>query len=100
MQSRRHGTASTPISAYGYCPTPATERRNLAQRIREAVQAWSEVPWDELGRDAEEDPRQLFGPAESSFGTRNGLWPIASTWLYPLPERRSPSLGTARTGGM
>ncbi|MFF1839081.1 hypothetical protein ACFVXE_33630 [Streptomyces sp. NPDC058231] len=37
------------------------------------------IPWDELDLDADEDPRQLFGLDELSFGTRNGLWPIAST---------------------
>ncbi|WP_428957371.1 hypothetical protein [Streptomyces sp. cg35] len=37
------------------------------------------MPWDELDLDANEDPRQLFGLDELTFGTRNGLWPIAST---------------------
>jgi hypothetical protein len=37
------------------------------------------VPWHELGLDADEDPHQLFGLDELSFGTRDGLWPIAST---------------------
>ncbi|WP_093497385.1 hypothetical protein [Streptomyces sp. Ag109_O5-10] len=31
--------------------------------------------WDDL--DPDEDPRLLFGLAELTFGTRDGLWPIA-----------------------
>ncbi|WP_171110466.1 MULTISPECIES: SMI1/KNR4 family protein [Streptomyces] len=93
-------SASTPISADGlppdyrvivdaYAPIQlnghlylshlATERWNLAQWIRDTIHAWSEVPWDELDLDADEDPRRLFGLEELSFGTRNGLWPIACT---------------------
>ncbi|MFF0597535.1 hypothetical protein [Streptomyces antibioticus] len=34
---------------------------------------------DDLDLDADEDPRKLFGLDELSFGTRDGLWPIAST---------------------
>ncbi|MFJ8655811.1 hypothetical protein ACIRNU_26005 [Streptomyces rochei] len=37
------------------------------------------MPWDELDLDADEDPRQLLGLEELSFGTQNGLWPIAGT---------------------
>ncbi|MDR6980945.1 hypothetical protein J2X68_007687 [Streptomyces sp. 3330] len=55
-----------------------TERWNLGQEIRATNQAWSEVPWDELDLDADEDPRQLLGLEELRFGTRNGLWPLAS----------------------
>ncbi|WP_251016591.1 hypothetical protein [Streptomyces sp. ISL-99] len=39
----------------------------------------NEVPWDELDLDTDEDPRLLFGLKELSFGTTDGLWPIAST---------------------
>ncbi|MFF1604131.1 SMI1/KNR4 family protein [Streptomyces mirabilis] len=56
---------------------PATERWNLGDWIQDTARAWSEVPWDDL--DADEDPRLLFGLTELSFGTSNGLWPIAST---------------------
>jgi hypothetical protein len=38
-----------------------------------------EAPWNELDLDADEDPRQLFGLEELSFGTQSGLLPIAST---------------------
>ncbi|WP_406834936.1 SMI1/KNR4 family protein [Streptomyces sp. AHU1] len=70
-----------PIRLNGHLslPHPATERWNLGQWIRDTIQAWSQVPWDELDLDEDEDPRQLFGLEELSFGTRNGLWPIAST---------------------
>jgi hypothetical protein len=53
------------------------ERWNLGQRIRDKARTWSDVCWDDL--DPDEDPRLLFGLAELTFGTRNGLWPIAGT---------------------
>ncbi|MFD0367665.1 SMI1/KNR4 family protein [Streptomyces sp. NPDC127114] len=73
--------AYAPIHLNGhlYLFHPATERWNLGQWITDTVRAWNDVPWDELDLDADEDPRVLFGLTELSFGTRNGLWPIAST---------------------
>ncbi|MCX5206129.1 hypothetical protein OG897_32570 [Streptomyces sp. NBC_00237] len=35
------------------------------------------MSWD--GLDPDEGPRSLCGLAELSFGTRDGLWPIAGT---------------------
>ncbi|MFC9705283.1 SMI1/KNR4 family protein [Streptomyces sp. NPDC056943] len=71
--------AYAPIQLNGhlYLHHPATERWNLSQYIRGTVRAWSEVSWD--GLDPDEDPRLLFGLTELSFGTRDGLWPIAGT---------------------
>ncbi|MEW1872268.1 SMI1/KNR4 family protein [Streptomyces caelestis] len=71
--------AYAPIQPNGhlYPHHPATERWNPGQDIQDAIRAWSEVSWDDL--DPDEDPRLLFGLTELSFGTRNGLWPIAST---------------------
>ncbi len=71
--------AYAPIQLNGhlYLTHPATERWNLGQEIRDTVRAWSDVPWDDL--DPDEDPRLLFGLEELRFGTRNGIWPIAST---------------------
>ncbi|MEV5944459.1 SMI1/KNR4 family protein [Streptomyces sp. NPDC051994] len=73
--------AFVPIQINGhlYLSHPATERWNLGQNIRSTIKVWSEVPWGALDLDADEDPRLLFGLDELSFGTRNGLWPIAST---------------------
>ncbi|WNO66132.1 SMI1/KNR4 family protein [Streptomyces sp. AM2-3-1] len=71
--------APIQINGHLYLHHPATERWNLGQEIRSGIQAWSGVPWDDLDLDADEDPRQLFGLDELSFGSRNGLWPIAST---------------------
>ncbi|WP_327277804.1 SMI1/KNR4 family protein [Streptomyces sp. NBC_01224] len=73
--------AYAPIHLNGhlYLSHPATERWNLRQWIRDTIRAWSEVPWDELDLDADQDPRLLFGLKELSFGTIDGLWPIAST---------------------
>ncbi|MFH9419885.1 SMI1/KNR4 family protein [Streptomyces sp. NPDC017529] len=56
---------------------PATERWNLGRWIRDSVRAWSEVDWEDLS--PEEDPRLLCGLEELSFGTRDGLWPLAGT---------------------
>ncbi|MFE2737289.1 hypothetical protein [Streptomyces sp. NPDC059349] len=70
---------ATSGSGHPYLSRPATERWDLGQKIRSGIQAWSEVPWGDL--DADEDPRQLFGLDELRFGTRSGLWPIASTDL-------------------
>ncbi|MFG2949842.1 SMI1/KNR4 family protein [Streptomyces adustus] len=71
--------AYAPIQLNGhlYLCHPAIERWNLGQDIRDTVRAWSGVPWDDL--DPDEDPRLLFGLTELSFGTSNGLWPIAGT---------------------
>ncbi|MEV0528976.1 SMI1/KNR4 family protein [Streptomyces sp. NPDC050439] len=71
--------AYAPIQLNGhlYLHHPATERWNLGDWIRDTARAWSAVSWDDL--EPEEDPRLLFGLAELSFGTHNGLWPIAST---------------------
>ncbi|MGW4030685.1 SMI1/KNR4 family protein [Streptomyces sp. NPDC004838] len=73
--------AYAPIQLNGhmYLSHPATEEWNLGEWIRSTIQAWSEVTWDDFDFDADEDPRKLFGLEELSFGTRNGLWPIAST---------------------
>lgn len=69
--------APVQLNGHLYLLHPATERWNLGQEIRSDVRAWSEVSWDELDLDADEDPRQLID--ELSFGTPDGLWPVAST---------------------
>ncbi|WP_327302200.1 SMI1/KNR4 family protein [Streptomyces sp. NBC_01298] len=71
--------AYAPIQLNGHLSLhhPATARWNLGDWIQDTARAWSEVSWDEL--DPDEAPRLLFGLTELSFGTRNGLWPIAST---------------------
>ncbi|WP_228181422.1 SMI1/KNR4 family protein [Streptomyces anulatus] len=71
------GYAPIQLNGHLYLCHPATERWNLGQKIRDTVRAWSETPWDDL--DPDEDPRLLFELEELSFGTRNGLWPIAGT---------------------
>jgi hypothetical protein len=71
--------AYAPVQLNGHLSLshPATARWNLGEWIQDTARAWSEIPWDDL--EPEEDPRLLFGLAELSFATRNGLWPIAST---------------------
>ncbi|MFE2219444.1 hypothetical protein ACFW93_47060 [Streptomyces canus] len=49
-----------------------------------------EEPWNELDLDADEDPRQLFGLEELSFGTQSGLW---------VSERRGASWHPAVESG-
>jgi hypothetical protein len=71
--------APVKINGHLYLSHPATERWNLGQEIRSNVKAWSEVPWDDLDLDADEDPRELLGLDVLRFGTPDGLWPIAST---------------------
>ncbi|MFI8103746.1 SMI1/KNR4 family protein [Streptomyces sp. NPDC086023] len=73
--------AYAPIRLNGhlYLLHPATGRWNLGEWMTDTIRAWSDVPWDELDLDADEDPRVLFGLTELSFGTRTGLWPVAST---------------------
>ncbi|GDY80589.1 hypothetical protein SAV31267_100740 [Streptomyces avermitilis] len=67
------------LNVHLYLSHSATERGNPGQWIRDTVRAWSEVPWDELDLDADEDPRLLFKLRELNFGTTDGRWPIAST---------------------
>ena len=72
--------AYAPIKLNGhlYLHHPATERWNLTTQIRDTVQAWSAIAWDDV-LDADEDPRLLFGLTDLTFGTDPGLWPITST---------------------
>ncbi|MEV4875757.1 SMI1/KNR4 family protein [Streptomyces cyaneofuscatus] len=69
--------APVQLNHHLYLHHPATERWNLGQQIRDTVRAWSAVEWD--GLDPDEDPCQVFGLEELSFGTPQGVWPIAGT---------------------
>ncbi|MFK0173926.1 SMI1/KNR4 family protein [Streptomyces sp. NPDC090306] len=71
--------APVQINWHLYLHHPATERWNLGQNIRSKIEAWPAVSWDDLDLDADEDPCRLFALDELSFGTHDGLWPIAST---------------------
>ncbi|MFE2474197.1 hypothetical protein [Streptomyces mirabilis] len=75
--------APIQINGHLYLSHPATERWNLGRNSR--IKSWSEVPWDDLDLDADEDPRRLFGLDELSFGTRNGLWLPMSADERPEP---------------
>ncbi|CAL2068831.1 MULTISPECIES: SMI1/KNR4 family protein [Streptomyces] len=77
--------ASAQLNGRLYLRHPGTERRNLSQHIRDKVRAWSDVRWGDL--DPDEDPRLLFGLAELTFGTCNGLWPIEG----PTPPPSTPA---------
>jgi hypothetical protein len=90
--------AYAPIGINGHLSLhhPATERWNLGRWIKETVTAWSDVPWDGLGPD--EDPRLLLGIEELSFGTRHGLWPLASTDRGETVFLAEAATATATTG--
>ncbi len=92
--------APVQLNHHLYLHHPATERWNLGRQIRDTVRAWSEVEWD--GLDPDEDPRLLFGLEELSFGTPQGLWPIASTdrgeTVFLVAAARPPPGSWSRTG--
>ncbi|WP_415954011.1 SMI1/KNR4 family protein [Streptomyces sp. KLOTTS4A1] len=69
--------APVMINGHLYLDHPATERWNLGEGIRGGIEAWSGLSWDDFH--VEGDPLQLFGLAELSFGTRDGLWPIVGS---------------------
>ncbi|GHC73116.1 SMI1/KNR4 family protein [Streptomyces cinnamoneus] len=71
--------APVKLNGHLYLHHPATERWNLGQKIKDTIRAWSGVPWNDLNLEADEDPRRLFGLKELTFGTHDGLWPLAST---------------------
>lgn len=83
--------APIQVNAHLYLHHPATEWWNLGEWIRDTNRAFSDVDWDALGLDDDEDPRKLFGLAELTFGTAQGLWPLASTDrgedIFLLPGR-------------
>ncbi|MER5275196.1 SMI1/KNR4 family protein [Streptomyces sp. NPDC002809] len=60
-----------------YLPHPATGRWNLGEWIQETVRSCSEIPWEQLHLEADEDPRPLVAPRALGFGTADGLWPLA-----------------------
>lgn len=69
--------APMKINGHLYLAHPATDRWNLGTSIRQAIKAWSEVPWDDV--DLEGDPRIALGIPEMRFGTQDGLLPVVVT---------------------
>ncbi len=67
-----------PVKVHGhlYLSHPATSGWNLGEWIRETVEDWEAVPWDD---EIEGDPRRVLGISEMEFGTAGGLTPVAST---------------------
>ncbi|WP_234042484.1 SMI1/KNR4 family protein [Streptomyces marianii] len=60
-----------------YLNHPATKRWNLGEWTRSTAEAWSQVVWEE--GDLEGDPRPSLGVFDLTFGTAEGLIPLAST---------------------
>ncbi|WP_282700783.1 SMI1/KNR4 family protein [Streptomyces sp. CC219B] len=69
--------APVQINGHLYLSHPATERWNLGEKIRRTSEAWSQVEWD--WAEPEGDPRTALGLEQLTFGTADGLIPIAST---------------------
>ncbi|MEW2252333.1 SMI1/KNR4 family protein [Streptomyces sp. NPDC058733] len=71
------GYAPVHINGHLYLHHPATERWNLGEEIRSTSESWSQIEWDE--GEPEGDPRLSLGVSELTFGTAEGLIPIAAT---------------------
>ncbi|NUP22996.1 MAG: SMI1/KNR4 family protein [Streptomyces sp.] len=88
--------APIQINCHLYLSHPATNPWNLGEWIQETIQAWSAISWDDVDLDMDEDPRILFGLKELTFGTQDGLWPIACTdrgeTVFLLPGSVTPRL--------
>ncbi|WP_392972658.1 SMI1/KNR4 family protein [Streptomyces sp. LN245] len=72
--------APAQINGHLYLHHPATERWNLGRQIQGQIRAWSEVPWDDLDLDADEDPRRVT--AHSPLGADTPCLAYCS----PLPH--------------
>ncbi|MFD7687354.1 SMI1/KNR4 family protein [Streptomyces sp. NPDC059781] len=71
------GYAPVEINGHLYLLHPATERWNLAEKIRSTSEAWSQIEWGD--GEPEGDPRASLGATELRFGDADGLIPLAST---------------------
>ncbi|WP_326656725.1 SMI1/KNR4 family protein [Streptomyces sp. NBC_00385] len=69
--------APVMINNHLYLSHPATERWNLAERIRRTSHSWSQIEWDE--GEPEGDPRVSLNNSDLLFGSPDGLIPICST---------------------
>ncbi|MFJ3198608.1 SMI1/KNR4 family protein [Streptomyces griseoviridis] len=69
--------APVQLNGHLYLSHPATERWNLAERIRRTARSWSQIEWDE--GEPEGDPRASLGTSDLVFGTPDGLIPICGT---------------------
>ncbi|MEV7595786.1 SMI1/KNR4 family protein [Kitasatospora sp. NPDC089797] len=86
--------AYAPIQINGHLSLkhPATERWNLGKYIRQTSHTWAELDWDrEDWLEPEENARIVLGLDKVTFGTKDGLIPLASTdrgeyiFSAPLP---------------
>ncbi|MFE2068735.1 SMI1/KNR4 family protein [Streptomyces sp. NPDC059467] len=69
--------APVQVNGHLFLGHPATERWNLAERMRRMSRAWAQVEWDE--GEPEGDPRVSLGTSDLIFGTADGLIPIRDT---------------------
>ena len=58
---------------------PASEWWNLGDGIRSASEAWAESKWESSITGPDDDPRVFCQLPQLSFGTAQGLTPIAAT---------------------
>ncbi|MFJ4152774.1 hypothetical protein ACIP10_35095 [Streptomyces galbus] len=88
--------APIQINGHLYLSHPAAERWNLGHNIRSTIKAWFELQWDDL--DADEDPRELFGLDELSFGDHGTLDRRNITWSQTRHSPGSTDLGRSSGG--
>ncbi|MEV0036861.1 SMI1/KNR4 family protein [Streptomyces sp. NPDC050804] len=67
------GYAPVRLNGHLYLLHPATHRWNLVRWVRETVDVWSDVEWDD---ELEGDPRPILGVDEIRFGVAGGLTPL------------------------
>ncbi|MCX4534870.1 SMI1/KNR4 family protein [Streptomyces sp. NBC_00841] len=73
--------AYAPVQINGHlCLShPASDWRNLGEEIRSTSATWSESAWEFYVTGPDDDPRVFCNLPQLSFGTAEGLVPLAST---------------------
>ncbi|MEY2249117.1 hypothetical protein AB8A21_40400 [Streptomyces sp. BF23-18] len=71
--------APVQINGHLYLHHPASEWFNLAEHIRSTSATWAESAWESYVTEPEDDPRVFCNLPQLSFGTAEGLIPLAST---------------------
>ncbi|WP_245173463.1 SMI1/KNR4 family protein [Streptomyces aureus] len=71
--------APVQINEHLYLHHPASEWFNLAEHVRSTSASWTESAWESYVTEPENDPRIFCNLPQLSFGTSEGLIPLAST---------------------
>lgn len=67
------------INGHPYLHHPASAWFNLAECIRSTSATWAKSSWESYVTEPEDDPRVFCNLPQLSFGTAEGLIPLAST---------------------